>query len=162
LVFANRQIQYRRLCRRSRGLFVVVVVGKAASARRCCHRRASQFTASQSVTGSCVTGSSIETPSLRNVHNADAMAWNSGCCPLWFVLRLFAVVRCVRLSPHKQPKPVPRPLPMSSIFPRITTTGHHMVQLTIQDTELHRMMSLYHLMLIINHVVAFVRREMSF
>lgn len=48
-------------------------------------------------------GLSIETPSLRNVHIDDAMLWNSGCCPLWFALRLFAVVPCVRLSPHKQP-----------------------------------------------------------
>lgn len=33
-----------------------------------------------------------------------------------------------------------------------------MVQLIIQDMELHRMMSLYHLMLIVNHVVAVVRK----
>lgn len=65
---------------------------------------------------------------------------------------------CVCPSPHKRASRA-KTAASVDLYPRTTTTGHHMGQLAIQDMELHRMMSLYLLMSIANHVVAVVRKE---
>lgn len=83
----------------------------------------------------------------------------SALCRLYGA-RLDLVCRCAACVCPSPRKRISRAKPFASVdlYPRTSTTGHHMVQLTIQDMELHRMMSLYHLMLIVNHVVAVVRK----
>lgn len=74
-----------------------------------------------------------------------------------FVWSLFAVVQhaFAQSSQTKKPRQDLRPCRPLPSHPK---TGHNMVQLTIQDMDLHCMMSLYHLMLIVNHVVAVMRK----
>jgi hypothetical protein len=61
-----------------------------------------------------------------------------------FVVCMELVCRCagrICPSPHKRTSRAKTPA-RPDLYLRTSTTGHHMVQLTIQDMELHRMMSL--------------------
>lgn len=75
----------------------------------------------------------------------DAMSCDLCYCSLLSVWSCLGLVcrcaACVCPSPCKRTSRA-KPSASVDLYPRTSTTGHNMVQLTIQDMELHRMMSL--------------------